>query len=370
MPLPIPRVKLLGWGLFEILASSEETQMDLNISLLDAAVNQLTRIGVKNWTVQAKDFFGTGNFGGQLIWVPSAAAGIGHWLVGAASSIPNTSTYRFPQGMRSAPLFNTQTSVLDFNGGFATNGDGSLVVVAGDSAGGYATAVSADGGATFGTESASQGTSNVVFSPVSHRFVMAGPTSGHVVTSVDGTTWVDSGPISGMTSAVGELTVGNGLLIVSGGGKFAVSTDGGLTFSAAASFPGGSGGVFRAPYTSTYGWMVSTGLSDITTTKDFVTFTHFTLASPLATAGFNSLASDGVSRYAAAYRVAGAYPGPGVVFSDDGGASWTHVRFSSVAETDYLPDQIAHDGHSQWALFSSPLSSTDDTYSFATSIGL
>jgi hypothetical protein len=49
MSLAIPRVKPLGWALYEILTSAQITQMDLNISLLDAGLTEARRSTVANW---------------------------------------------------------------------------------------------------------------------------------------------------------------------------------------------------------------------------------------------------------------------------------------------------------------------------------
>ncbi len=66
MSLSIPRVKPLGWGLFEILTSSQITQMDLNISLLDDEI-QGTRIvdasnALRLWTATTIPQVGTDTY--------------------------------------------------------------------------------------------------------------------------------------------------------------------------------------------------------------------------------------------------------------------------------------------------------------------
>lgn len=70
MVLPTPRVKPLGWGMFEILASAQETQLDLNISLLDQYLDGLGTVGIvasraiRNWHVSQKL---NGSFSGALL---------------------------------------------------------------------------------------------------------------------------------------------------------------------------------------------------------------------------------------------------------------------------------------------------------------
>src|SRR6478609_7917237 len=55
MSLAIPRVKPMGWALYEILTSGQMTQIDLNISLLDQAIGATDLIAahaaLHSWTL-------------------------------------------------------------------------------------------------------------------------------------------------------------------------------------------------------------------------------------------------------------------------------------------------------------------------------
>lgn len=87
MVLPIPRVKPAGWGLFEILTSSQETQLDLNISLLDQEITDLTVSTQQNLahsSLQAWRFFQpprSGANGSTQVVPVGVGAGIGQRLL-------------------------------------------------------------------------------------------------------------------------------------------------------------------------------------------------------------------------------------------------------------------------------------------------
>lgn len=305
---------------------------------------------VKNWRLEAWDFFTSSTSFANLAWIPESENGAGSWWAFSFDSVPVLHEGRLPNISTTgalSPWANAPPAFTTWNE-LVGNAAGTVLVAQGFVAGpGNVTKASTDLG---GTWSAAVVNGRICYCKSSNLFLSLTGASA-IQSSPDGMTWTNQGSIGGFGagSRIVSAPETPNIAAIDNAGRVAFSTDGGLSWGASVASP--SAGTFDAAYTTQYGWcfISSSGSTAVTTDGS-----AFTAASPFAAGKAGSIASDGVSRYCVAHNDPSASPGPGVYFSDDGASTWELVRFRSSASPDYCPVKIQYNGHSQWAVLGAP----------------
>lgn len=333
---------------------------------------------IKNWRLDRQDFFNAStdlpagsylNGAPGALWVPDASPQKGFWYVYACNnSAPSQQAFSMP---RISSASTKGTPSLRFWGATAVNADGSIMLAAGTDAtsGLFAIYKSTDRGASWAavtTTGAAPGAvvGNLGYCAASNLFLSSGTSVGHILTSPDGVAWTDRGAPSGAPGS-GSFAIfreGGGLMVAEHfNGGFAVSADGGLSWGTYTTIGGGLLGADFA-YSAKWGWLILTTNGTIVSTTNFAAYTS--LGALAIGAKAKRINCDG-PRFAVSCYDTTAAPGPGIFYSDDGGVSWTMVRFSASIETDYLPWKIEYNGE-QWAVLGMPSASGSTHYGFWT----
>jgi hypothetical protein len=333
---------------------------------------------IKNWRLERQDFFNAstdmpaGSYlegGVGAIWVPDAAPQKGAWYVyGCNNSAPSQQAFSMP---RISSASTRGTPSLRFWGANAVNADGSILLAAGTDAtsGLFAIYKSTDRGVSWGlvtTTGATPGAvvGNLGYCAASNLFLSSGATTGHILTSPDGVAWTDRG-VPASTPGSGSYTAwreGGGLLAVRHfNGGFSTSSDGGLTWGAYTTLPGGLLALDFA-YSAAWGWLILTTNGSIVTTGNFTAYTS--LGALAIGTKAKRINCDG-QRFAVSCYDTTAAPGPGILYSDNGGTTWSFVRFSASAEVDYLPWKLEFNGE-QWVCVGMPSAFGSTHYGFWT----
>jgi hypothetical protein len=322
----------------------------------------LAPVQIKNWKLEGQDFLGATTNHASVIWLPelSQTPVTGQWFIFNSTPSPATGLVRYPAFVPTI-VDSLSGPTLDTWKQCAANTSGSILVAVGTLAGAGKTYASGNRGTTWtGGGAVNLTSAEITYSPVSSLFIAGGATDGQIVTSPDGITWTSRGIPTGVNAQYFFIKEAGGVVLAcDANGHLTHSNDGGLTWSVATASP--IANTFDAAYTSQFGWCLL-GASQVAFSVNLIAWTAST---PLSGNVGNSIASDGVSRYALA--VSGSQSG--VVFTDDGGTTWELVRFSTeVSPPSFLPSAIRYNGF-QWAVLGKPTTATVH-YSFHTTLRL
>lgn len=327
---------------------------------------------VKNWKIDQSDFFTAStdlpigslpNSPGAL-WVPEVGDAKGFWFVyGASATAVSSQAFRFPR-IGTTGAFVPPCSQL---GNFVCNTDGSIMLGIGKDNGTSivevyqsTTRASSSWLAVNVGGTPHNGSANPVlgFSPVSNLFLgVDGSSPHHGITSTNGLAWTDRGALPGLGASehvIGYRNGGTTDILITTIGRVLLSSDGGLTW-AATTLTGTSPNIcLDAVYSATWGWLVNINgaLYVVNSTWTLLTAIGFSASK------VKGMASDGAGRFVwTNYDTTGS-PGPGIYFSDDGGVTKNFVRFSALAETNYLPWRVVFSGE-QWGVLGFPTTATN-----------
>lgn len=347
------------------------------LGVLGDWANYLKQIEIKNWKREATTFFtGTTNKFG-ICWIPGGASrpGSGAWLLFASDTTPTCQGKLWPSAALSGPNALTTQPVLTQWFCSCANTSGTVLLAGGNHPAGADTLVyrSTTRGAGWAASTLLVGSNfdvaDIAFEPVAGKFVAVLDNTGGPRTSysTDGNTWTAGAAPTG--AGGGEfakriVSGGGKVVMVTSAGQVAVSSDAGATWSAL-SLP--TVAALDVAYSSTFGWLVIGQDSSLMKTADFVTYTR---TAPFLSGNAMGIDSDGVSRFAVAHGDAATsgIPGAGIMFSDDGGATWELVPFDVSGNTLFQPAVIRYNGSSQWAALGAPFGGGGTGYAFFTSL--
>lgn len=338
-------------------------------------------VQILNWFWQAWDFPNALTVKLKLIAIPNGQQPT--WYLFGYTSAPAPFAFQGPQ--LSPPGTSAVASVSPPGSSLVTswevvvsNANGSLLVAAGEALTGAGTflvcSTSADRAVTWTlrtVDSSAAGTGfdfpvvAGVFDTVSGLFCL-GYTNVILYTSADGVTWVQRTGVG--TGNLACMAAGGGWLVKFSDASGVVgqySVDGGVTWTNLPAHP--------TSHAVDAAYLPSVGFCVIFADGSFHTIIPGGVWAGAGAFGAGkavSIAADGSSRLAVAYRDTTLSPGSGVYFSDNFGASFRLTGMHSAAvPTSYLPLQIKYNGFDQWGLICSPTTATNK-WAFLTTLRL